>query len=161
LHTDKNDVRVPKRAFHITFWAPNIEVRVAQGEDWMKVPGIHTIISTWTKRCIWVNDVELRARSQDGEARLYGKIYTGDIVTIFKSEDDKDSFLKFRVEINYGDSARMRPENEAGFEVRKELESNQKAMAEAARSMREAGQENRSERVVNEAETATAALNGD
>ena len=159
LHPDKNDIRVPKRALHITFWAPDIEDRVARGEDWMKVPGIRTIIATSTRRCIWVNDVELRAHSQEGDARLYGKIYTGDIVTIFKGQDVKDGFLKFRVEINYGDSARMRPDDEAGFEVKSESLENQKAMA--ARSMREAGNENRSEGQVNEGqvnEVATTAV---
>jgi serine/threonine protein kinase len=142
LHTDKKDVRVPKRALQITFWAPGIEQRIERGENWMKVPGICTIVSTLTSRCIWVNDVELRAQSNEGDARLYGKIYTGDIITIFKSQDPKEDYLKFKVEIGYGDSARKRPENEQGFQVKRETVHHQRALG--ARSMKVNSKENES-----------------
>ena len=140
VHADKNDVRVPKRALHITFWAPGIEERVQRGEDWMKVSGICTILSTSTSHCIWVNDVALHAESKEGDARLYGKIYTGDIITIFQSQDAKEGFLKFRVEIGYGASAAKRPEKEAGFEVKRETVQHQ-----MAKSMRASRKENNSD----------------
>lgn len=156
-HTDKKDVRVPKRALQITFWAPGIEERIERGEDWMTAPGICTIVSTSTSRCIWINDVELRAQSNEGDARLYGKIYTGDIITIFKSQDPKEDYLKFRVEIGYGDSARKRPENEQGFQVKRETLYHQRALG--AKSMKASGKENESEPTIGV--TTTAAASGD
>jgi serine/threonine protein kinase len=157
VHTDKNDVRVPKRALQITFWAPGMEERIERGEDWMTVPGICTIVSTSTSRCIWVNDVELRAQSKEGDARLYGKIYTGDVVTIFKSQDPKEGFLKFRVEIGYGDSARKRPETEQGFQVKRETVHHQRGLE--ANSMKAGEKENKSEPILGGSPTA-AALKG-
>ena len=158
VHTDKKDIRVPKRALQITFWAPGMEERVDRGEDWMTVPGICTIVSTSTSRCIWVNDVELRAQSKEGDARLYGKIYTGDIVTIFKNQDAKEGFLKFRVEIGYGDSARKRPESERGFQVKRETVYHQRAIE--AKSIRVSGKENQSEPAI-EGASVSAALSSD
>ena len=158
MHTDKMDVRVPKRALQITFWAPGMEERIERGEDWTTVPGICTIVSTSTSRCIWVNDVELRSQSKEGDARLYGKIYTGDIVTIFKSQNPTEGFLKFRVEIGYGDGAGKRPENEQGFQIKRETVHHQRAIE--ARSMRESGKENKIDATVGGALTPVA-LTGD
>lgn len=157
VHTDKQDIRVPKRALQITFWAPGIEERIERGEDWMTVPGICTIVSTSTSHCIWVNDIELRAQSKEGDARLYGKIYTGDVITIFTSQDPKEGFLKFRVEIGYGDSARKRPETEAGFEVKRETVYHQRGSR--AKSLREWEKENKSQPILG-GQVTTAAFNG-
>ena len=52
------------------------------------------------------------------------------MVTIFKGQDATGGFLKFRVEICYGDSAKMRPEEERGFQVRKETEYHRKFIKE-------------------------------
>jgi hypothetical protein len=120
-----------------------MEERIERGDEWMAVPGICTIVSTSTSRCIWVNDVELRAQSKEGDARLYGKIYTGDVITIFKSQSPTEDFLKFRVEIGYGDSARQRPETEAGFVVKRETVYHQRGLE--VKSTRECEKEDKSE----------------
>ena len=117
---DANDVRVPKEALQVTFWAPGVEEREAQGQTWKGIPGIITIISTKASAGISVNNVKLMKVSRDGGARLYGKIYHGDIITVH--DDRRGVFLKFLVEIGYGDSARTRPEEEAGFEVQRETQ---------------------------------------
>ncbi|KAL9111317.1 MAG: hypothetical protein Q9227_004194 [Pyrenula ochraceoflavens] len=120
IHPNGNDVRVPKYALMITFWAPKIEERIDNGEDWMKIPGIRTVVSTGTSGTIYVNDVALRAQSPEGsreEGYYYGKIYTGDIITICQGPK---GFLRFRVEIMYGDSARLRPPEEEGFKIQVE-----------------------------------------
>ena len=117
---DANDVRIPKEALQVTFWAPGVEEREAQGQTWRGMPGIITIISTKASAGISVNNVKLMKVSRDGGARLYGKIYHGDIVTVH--DDRRGVFLKFLVEIGYGDSARTRPEKEAGFEVQRETQ---------------------------------------
>jgi serine/threonine protein kinase len=157
VHPDKKDVRVPKRALQITFWAPGIEERIERGEDWMTIPGIYTIVSTSTSRCIWVNDVELHAHSKEGDARLYGKIYTGDIITIFKSQDPTHGFLKFRVEIGYGDSARKRPADEQGFQIKRETVHHQRSVV--TKSMKASGKENKIEAIFGR-RPSPAAVNG-
>jgi serine/threonine protein kinase len=119
-YEDKSDTRIPQYAIQLTYYAPGIEARIARRESWEDTPGIHTVVSTQASNCIWVNDVELRKESVEEKCTFYGKIYTGDIIAVYKSADPKGPFLKFRVEINYGDSARKRPANEAGFQVLKE-----------------------------------------
>jgi serine/threonine protein kinase len=119
-YDDKTDIRIPHYAIQITYHAPDMDARVERGQPWETSPGIHTVVSTKASTCIWVNDVELRSESSEEQCTFYGKIYTGDIITVYQSPDPKGSFLKFRVEMNYGDSARRRPANEIGFQVMKE-----------------------------------------
>ncbi|KAL1998201.1 hypothetical protein VTN02DRAFT_6661 [Thermoascus thermophilus] len=120
-HPDRMDTRIPAYALEITFWAPAIESRIAAGEDWMTVPDVMAILSTKTRKCIWVNGVELRrgpASDSGCEGFHFGKLYTGDIITVYQH---RDRYLKFRCEFYHGDSARPRPEREKGFHVRKVL----------------------------------------
>ncbi|ODH14069.1 CAMK protein kinase [Paracoccidioides brasiliensis] len=115
-YSDPMDSRIPAYALELTFWAPSIESRIAQGEDWTQVPGVMTILSTKASNCIWVNNVELRKETQSRDARLFGKLYTGDIITVFR---DRKRYLRFRCEFYHGESARMRPLEEKGFIIQK------------------------------------------
>ncbi|EXJ88657.1 CAMK protein kinase [Capronia coronata CBS 617.96] len=117
-HADVKDTRIPKYAMKITYWAPGMEAHIEQGGDWTQLPGIRTILSTSASGCIWVNNVELRKESRTGDAALFGKLYTGDVITIY--DDGKAQYLKFRVEITFGDSARQRPKSEPDFVVLEE-----------------------------------------
>jgi len=119
------DTRIPKYAMKIQFWAPRMDNHVEQGGDWTEVPGVRTVLATSASGCIRVNGVELRKESPSGDAALFGKLYTGDIITIFESPNGEE-FLKFRVEITFGDSARTRPEKEAGFIVQEERHHHQR-----------------------------------
>lgn len=119
-HPDPMDTRIPAYALEVTFWTPAIESRIAAGDDWMSVPGVMAILSTKTRKCIWVNDTELRRGEEGREGLQFGKLYNGDIVTIYKH---RNRFLKFQCEFYHGDSARSRPEQEQGFVVRKILKS--------------------------------------
>ncbi|KAL2860937.1 kinase-like domain-containing protein [Aspergillus lucknowensis] len=123
-YPDPMDSRVPVYALEVTFWAPAIEARIAAGQDWMTVPGLMSILSTKTRGCIWVNDIELR-KGPDGGGH-YGKLYTGDIITVYRNRNRR-SFLKFKCEFYLGDSVPERPENEKGFAVRKFLMSKDSA----------------------------------
>lgn len=127
-YPDRKDTRIPKYAMKITFWAPGMEKYIQQGGDWTQLPGVRTLISTSASNSIWVNDVQLRKETPDGEAALFGQLYTGDVVTIYKSSDGV--FLKFKVEITFGDSARLRPESENGFVIQQERQHHQRAMKE-------------------------------
>ncbi|ERF68986.1 hypothetical protein EPUS_06673 [Endocarpon pusillum Z07020] len=127
-YEDTTDVRIPQYAIQITYHAPDMETRIKKEQPWENAPGIHTVVSTGASHCIWVNDVELRKESSKEKCRYYGKIYTGDIITVFQSADPKGPFLKFKVEMNYGDSARQRPEKEKGFQVLKEFRHHRREM---------------------------------
>ena len=127
-HPDKKDTRIPKSALKIIFWAPGMEKWLSSGKEWWMLEGVRTILSTSTSRCVWVNGVELKATSGKGDAALYGKVYQGDVVTVWNGSDG--SRLDFVVDIQYGDSARARPANEAGFQVLQEHHFHQKVMKE-------------------------------
>lgn len=127
-HPDKMDTRIPKVALKITFWAPGMEKWVEKGNDWWTIHGIRTIISTCASKCVYVNGFELLDTSTDGSAALYGKVYSGDVVTIWAGPDGTK--LAFVVDVKYGDSARGRPANEAGFQVLQEKHYHQKVMKE-------------------------------
>ncbi|PYI18115.1 Pkinase-domain-containing protein [Aspergillus violaceofuscus CBS 115571] len=127
-YPDPMDTRVPAYALEVTFWAPAIEAKIAEGKDWLTVPGVMAILSTKTRKCIWVNGTELR-RGPEGdknnrEGFHFGKLYTGDVITIWQH---RNKFLKFECEFYHGDSARPRPEAEKGFAVRKVLMPKEKA----------------------------------
>ncbi|KAG5296577.1 serine/threonine-protein kinase [Histoplasma ohiense] len=111
-YSDPMDSRIPAYALELTFWAPSIESRIAAGEDWTKIPGVMAILSTKASNCIWINDVELRKETPAKDARLFGKLYTGDIITVFR---DRERYLRFRCEFYHGESIKQRPLEEKGF----------------------------------------------
>ncbi|KAJ5183879.1 hypothetical protein N7492_001495 [Penicillium capsulatum] len=120
-HEDRTDTRIPAYALELTFWAPGLEVKIVEGQDWMQVPGVVALLSTKARKCIWVNDVELRrgcSPDEGPESLQYGRLYTGDIITIYRH---KDEFLRLRCEFYHGDSVQTRPAQEAGFVVRQAL----------------------------------------
>jgi serine/threonine protein kinase len=121
VYPDRMDTRIPAYAIEVTFWSPGIEPLIADGADWREITDVMTILSTKTRNRIWVNDVELRrgpTMDNGSEVWIFGKIYTGDIITIWQNGG---KFLRFRCEIYHGDSARPRPESEKGFIVRQVL----------------------------------------
>ncbi|KAJ5729631.1 uncharacterized protein N7483_004139 [Penicillium malachiteum] len=118
VHEDSEDTRIPAYALEITFHAPGISGAVAKGEDWMQLPGLETIVSTKTSKCIWVNGTELRraTRLKGGSEGLnYGTVYTGDIITIYRR---KDKYLDLECEFYHGESAQTRPVDEAEFTIK-------------------------------------------
>jgi hypothetical protein len=118
-----NDARIPKYALKIYFWAPGMDAHVTGGGNWTEVSGVRTLVATSASGCIWINDVPLRKESASGDASLFGKLHTDDVVTIY---DKADGFLKFKVEITFGDGARPRPVGEKGFLVEEERHHHQK-----------------------------------
>ncbi|KAJ5698766.1 hypothetical protein N7462_000771 [Penicillium macrosclerotiorum] len=117
-HLDNLDVRIPAYALEITFWAPGLERKIARGNDWTDVPGVMAVLSTKTRKCIWVNGTELRKGGPEG--LQFGKLYTGDTITIYKHKDNGE-FLELQCEFYHGESAQPRPSHEAGFVVRQAL----------------------------------------
>ncbi|EEP76508.1 predicted protein [Uncinocarpus reesii 1704] len=119
-YPDPMDVRIPAYALELTFWAPAIESRIDAGEDWLQMTDVATVVSTKASKRIWVNDVDLQRESPDGDAYLFGKVYTGDIITVYRCRDE---FLQYRCEFFHGDSAQTRPENEEKFLIEKTAKS--------------------------------------
>ncbi|KIW38423.1 uncharacterized protein PV06_09387 [Exophiala oligosperma] len=136
-YPELKDTRIPKYALKITFWAPGMEKHVEQGGEWTKISGVRTVLATSASGCIYVNGVELRKESPDGDAALFGKIYTGDIITVYDGANG--DFLKFRVEVTFGDSARTRPANEAGFIVQEERHHHQRMKERESMRISKAG----------------------
>ncbi|OQE26868.1 hypothetical protein PENSTE_c005G01772 [Penicillium steckii] len=115
-HEDRMDVRIPAYALEITFWAPKIECMIAEGQDWLEVPGVTALLSTKARKCIWVNGVELRKSGAEGFQ--YGKLYSGDVITVYKHNGQ---YLDLRCEFFHGESVQNRPIHEKGFVVRQAL----------------------------------------
>ncbi|KMP01398.1 calcium/calmodulin-dependent protein kinase type IV [Coccidioides immitis RMSCC 2394] len=113
-YPDPMDTRIPTYALELTFWAPAIESRIGAGEDWTQMSDVVTIVSTKTSKRIWINDVELQSETPDGDAYLFGKVYTGDVITIYRSRDE---FLRYRCEFFHGNSAQTRPADEDTFMI--------------------------------------------
>lgn len=122
VYPDRMDTRIPAYAIEVTFWSPGIESRIAEGTDWMDIPDVMTILSTKTRKCIWVNGVELRRAPEVANDKqpfhYFGKLYTDDVITIF---ENGDRYLRFRCEFYHGESAGRRPASEKGFTVQQVL----------------------------------------
>ena len=117
-YPDLQEARVPKIGLKIFFYSKGVEQFEEEGNDWTRYPGIETIVSTSASKGILINGTRLNMISEDGAAGEYGKIYSGDIITIQQPNDP--TFLKFKVEITFGDSARYRPETENLFIVQRD-----------------------------------------
>ena len=138
---DIMDDRVARNAFDLVFWRSGIEREMANGLDWTKDPDIQAIIKTRSHRWIWVNDVQVR---MGADCWQFGKLYTGDIISVFDDVADKHTtkdFLKFECTFNIGVGKNRRPANEP-FELEQEREKYQKAITkqtqEAAKAARRA-----------------------
>ena len=116
-HPDLKANFVPKNALDITMFYPGMFQDIEKGStSWHLRDDLTAIISTRTTRYIKVNGVRLM---HGKDCWLYGKLHTGDIVTIFepaegrepKTEADKQ-FLKFRCEFFVGASKTPREANE-------------------------------------------------
>lgn len=112
-YEDKMDTRVPKNALDVIWWRPGIEAMLADGVDWRDVEGLIAIVHTRTSLYIRVNGVRLTR----GKNRWhFGRLHTGDVITIFGPEDGElaegksREFLKFQCEFFAGPSAAPRDE---------------------------------------------------
>ncbi|KAF2836542.1 Pkinase-domain-containing protein [Patellaria atrata CBS 101060] len=117
VYPDGNDTRIPKNAFSIYFHAAGIEKVQEEDKDWTSLDGLHTGITTDTKHGIHINGVKLMPEdSKDGKP-LYGRLYTGDVITIYQGSRTSAP-LRFVCEFYHGEAARARPAG-SGFEVKK------------------------------------------
>lgn len=116
-HHDLHDTLIARVALKIHFYAHGVEHVVKAGGDWTAVKGIETLVSTSSSTFILVNGVQLRKSSGDEHYYNYGKLYNGDVITVVDETQGQGKWLKLKVEILFGDGARPRPKEEAGFVV--------------------------------------------
>lgn len=124
-YPDPLDVRVPRAAFDVIFWCPGLEALLESGAQWAEVDGIFPIVRTRTSLKIRVNGVKL---SKGKNCWHYGRLHTGDIITVFGPPEGEAKlgkeaeFLKFRCEFYTGPSAKERELGSPRFVVEKEVE---------------------------------------
>ena len=112
IYPHGSDDRVPKNALDLVFWRPGIETDDKNGIDWIALDNFWALIMTRTSYRIFVNDVKLTR----GKDHLnYGKLYTGDVITIFAPTEEgaqgkEAEYLKFECEFFAGLSKPRRPE---------------------------------------------------
>lgn len=128
VYEDNMDTRVPKNALDIIWWKPGLEALEEGGADWKNVDGLYALAHTRTSIHIRVNGVKL---TKGKDCWNYGRLHTGDVITIFGPEDGRaGDFLKFRCEFFWGASAKPR---EAPFLIEKEYEKFRESQAKRAR----------------------------
>jgi len=108
VYPDKNETRVPKVAVEIRFYARDIE-NLPEGGDWTKLPGLFCTVSTESSVGLWVNGVQLK-KGDAGKVRPWGRIYTGDEITVAKPSPQHRLGLKFKCEFFHGEGKEKRPE---------------------------------------------------
>ncbi|KAL8822271.1 MAG: hypothetical protein Q9191_006992 [Dirinaria sp. TL-2023a] len=119
-HADNWDTRVGKQCIDLAFWRNGIESDEAEGKDWVRANDFWAILMNRSSMSLFVNDVRL----EKGKDRaLYGKLYTGDIITVFEQEEPGKGaeFLKFECEFFRGLSRQRRPERRP-FTIEEESE---------------------------------------
>ena len=134
IYPQNLDNRVPKNALDLCFWRTDIEKDERRGIDWVARDDFWCIVMTRTSACIWVNGVRL-TRGKDHTK--YGKLYTGDVITIFGPKDENamgkaKEYLKFECEFFAGLSKHRRPEGQQ-FTIEKEFKHHQENAARRSR----------------------------
>ena len=132
-YKDTKDIRVPKNAFDILFWRPGIEKAMKKGEDWTTMPNVFAIIITRATHFILVNGIKLTRFADEGDGWLYGRLFTGDIITVYEYHGE---FLKFKCEFFWGASKEPRPSGQL-FTVEKQTDKFQELGLEILRKSRE------------------------
>jgi len=138
-HKEGLDARIPKCALDVVFWRPGIEAQLAENPklDWTALDDIYAIVATRTSQAILVNGVLLKKGNGHWN---FGKLHTGDIITIFPAigkEGKEAEFLKFKCEFLVGASKEPRKEGNV-FKVEKEEEKFLQMVARKSRESSEA-----------------------
>ena len=134
IYPHNRDDRVPKNALDLVFWRPGIETDQKNGVDWVALDDFWALIMTRTSYRIFVNDVKL---TRGTDHLNYGKLYTGDVITIFAPTEEgaqgkEAEYLKFECEFFAGLSKPRRPEGHP-FVVETEYPKFQEEQAKRSR----------------------------
>lgn len=114
IYPDAEDTRIPKTAVCIYFHAQGIEKLEKEGRDWTTLPGLQTVLTTRSHLGIWINGFQLKGASEAGY-QLCGRVYTGDVITVFAREDG--TCLRLVCKFEVGEGRNPRPKDRWPFEV--------------------------------------------
>ncbi|KAI9813525.1 MAG: hypothetical protein M1826_002494 [Phylliscum demangeonii] len=130
------EVLIPRYSFEVIFWRPGLGRLLRSGlvKHWSLVPDVPAIIVARATRGLWVNGVWLppvvtqssstAATRPDHEAQpkpptttttaappvtSFGRLYTGDVITVWEDPDVKTKPIDFVCEFLWGASACRRP----------------------------------------------------
>ena len=112
-YPDTKDTRIAKRAVLIYFHAKGIEAVPEEDQSWIHMPDLHCLITTQSSLGIHVNGVALKKAEQGKWA--YGRVYTGDEITVISPDREGKRGLKFVCEFLHGEGRERRPEDGRGF----------------------------------------------
>lgn len=142
---DPRDTRIPAYALEITFWTPAMhEISKnchSNPNDWTTLPDLTAYLSTKARAGILINDTTtLRRADPARRVRLFGKLYDGDIVSVYKSSA-RGERLAFRCHFSVGRSMGPRPQAERPFVVQESraMFEEEEAMAATSRSRKTKG----------------------
>ena len=115
-YPDKEDTRIPKRGIIIYFHSKDMhKLRDDDDQSWVHLPDLHCVISTQSRVPLHVNGVALP--KGEGDMMHYGKIYSGDVVTVVSRGSDGQPGLKFVCEILHGEGKHARPKDGPRFTI--------------------------------------------
>ena len=112
-YPEAKDTRIAKRAVLIYFHAKGIETIPEEDQSWIHLPDLHCLITTQSSLGIQINGVTLK-KGENGKW-AYGRVYTGDEVTVIPPDKDGKGGLKFVCEFLHGDARKKRPEDGPRF----------------------------------------------
>jgi serine/threonine protein kinase len=116
VYPNKYDIRIPKLAFTIWFWAKRINDIPEEDQDtWLKTPDLHCVISTNATAGIQVNGVTMK-RGEAGRT-TFGRLYTGDEITVLQKGVNGEPGLRFVCEFNHGQAVGKRPTDKMPFHI--------------------------------------------
>ncbi|KAI9740598.1 MAG: hypothetical protein M1834_005179 [Cirrosporium novae-zelandiae] len=109
------DSHVPRYGLQVTFWSPSIENLIAGKRDaeWDEQEDAFAYASTRKDNgAIVINGIPIEKESETKDGLMFGKIYTGDKIELYKG---KGKFITFNVNISHGLSSKSRPIDEMPF----------------------------------------------
>lgn len=112
-YPDSKDTRIAKRTVLIYFHAKGIGSVPEEDQSWIHLPDLHCIVTTQSSLGIQVNGVLLK--KADVGKWTYGRVYTGDEITVIPSDKDGKGGLKFVCEFLHGEGRNQRPEGGPKF----------------------------------------------
>jgi serine/threonine protein kinase len=118
VYKDGHDIRIPKVALELFFYAAGIDQAIREGADWTKLDGLELLIMTGSSKGISVNNVFLPDRDEQGR-KCFGRLYTGDEVCVSRGGVEMQS-LTFKCEVNIGKSKKERRSRSSRFVVETE-----------------------------------------
>lgn len=116
VHAEKNDDRIPKYAFKLVLWNPHMDT----SKSFKEQLDLNFWISTKATSGIWINDIPLpsyKPTDYDQKSVNWAQLRQGDIITVWKNDNEPKRLTQFRFECNYSSSQHIRAYGSKVFKV--------------------------------------------